>query len=67
MNTLTSNPIQLKALCLDVKSDAEGVILGAQSDGELLIDIHMTDMTDVDLLIVALVNGRHHCLAAREG
>lgn len=65
MTTWNSNPIELPSATVDVRADAEGVTLGAQANGTLLLDLNFTDMADVDLAIAALINAKHHCLAAR--
>jgi hypothetical protein len=64
MHTWTSNPIHLTAASVDVKADAEGVTLGAQSDGSLLIDLHMTPEKAMEIAD-ALTQGAAKCLAAR--
>ena len=66
MQTWTSKPIHLTAASVDVKADAEGVTLGAQSDGSLLIDLHLTPEQAMELAD-ALTQGAAKCLAAREG
>lgn len=68
MTTWTSNQIKLKGgVTADVKADADGVTLGVQSNGTLLVDLNTDDIAVLDSLIVALVSAKHHCLAAREG
>ena len=67
MTTWHSTPIELPAAALDVKSDAEGVTLGAQSNGTLLVDLNFTDMAALDALIDALINAKHYFLASKEG
>jgi hypothetical protein len=66
MTTWTSNPIRLTAASLDVKADADGVTLGAQSDGSLLVDLHCTPEQAMELAD-ALTEGAAKCLAARGG
>lgn len=51
----------------DVKADADGVTIGFQSDGAMLVDVNVTDMAALDAHIVALVNAKHHFLASKEG
>jgi hypothetical protein len=64
MNTWQSTPIELPASTIDVKADSEGVTLGAQSDGSLLVDLHITPEQAMELAD-ALTQGAAHCLAAR--
>jgi hypothetical protein len=66
MTSWTSNPIELTTATLDVKADVEGVTLGAQSDGSLLVDLHLTPEQAM-ALADALTEGATRCLAAREG
>lgn len=65
MNTYTSPQIHIPSACIDVKADQNGVTLGVQANGSVLVDLHMTDVPAIDALIVALVNGKHHYVAAR--
>jgi hypothetical protein len=68
MSAYQSSPIQLNnGVTADVKADADGMTVGFQSDGVLLIDVNVTDMGNAALLIDALDRGMTHCLAAREG
>lgn len=64
MNAWQSTPIELTATTLDVKADAEGVTLGAQSDGSLLVDLHCTPEQAIELA-EALTTGAAKCFAAR--
>lgn len=66
MSTWNSNYIQINDdVVVDVKADAEGVTLGAQSDGSLLVDLHITPERAMEIAD-ALTRGAAHCLAARE-
>lgn len=65
MTTWHSNPIKLDAdASVDVKADAGGVTLGAQSDGSLLVDLHFTPEQAIEIA-EALTTGAAKCLAAR--
>lgn len=65
MTTYTSQPIHITGACIDVKADETGVTFGVQANGSVLIDLHMSDVEAIDALIVALVNGKHHYVAAQ--
>jgi len=64
--TWSSNPIQLTdAVSADVHASADGVTLGEAANHTLASDLQLEPEKAVELG-VALINGAHECLKARE-